>query len=948
MKRLCLLDGMAIVYRAFFVFIRNPILTSRGFNTSAIFGYVNTILHILEREQPTHLAVAFDTPEPTERHRIFEAYKAKREAMPEDLSAALPFVFRVTEAFNIPALTLPGYEADDVIGTLARRAEREGFETLMVTPDKDYCQLVDQNTYVLKPPRGNEEAERLGVPEVLEQWEVERVEQVIDVLGLWGDAVDNVPGVPGIGEKTAKALIQRYGSIENLLAHTHELKGKQKENVETFAEQALLSKRLVTIKCDVPLEVSLDALERREPDKPRLQELFRELEFRTLGRRVFGDSWTLTANEPSRLDAATTESDANGDDDNGESDGSLEVFDDEAPLEGEAEVVSVPTGPVKRIGDIPHEYRLVTSRQERVALIAELESKGRFCFDTETTGLQRNAELVGLSFSTRPHTGYFVPVPGNPDDARALVEEFRAVFENPNIEKIGHNMKFDLGILLRHGVAVRGRLLDTMLAHALVEPGMRHSMDYLAQVYLAYEPVSITSLIGERSENQRSMRDVPLDALADYAAEDADVTLQLWERREPMLHEKNAERVFYEVESPLVPALAAMESDGVRIDVDALRALSAQLDVDIAALERQIHEGAGRPFHIDSPKQLGEVLFDELKLDPNAKKTKTGQYSTREQVLSRLAESHAIVEKVLRFREYRKLKSTYVDMLPGAVSPETGRIHTHYNQLVTVTGRMQSHSPNLQNIPIRTDRGREIRRAFVPRSDGFLILAADYSQIELRIVAALSQDNAMLDAFQKGVDIHRETASRVFGVPPDDVTPEMRRKAKMVNFGVTYGMTAFGLAQRLNIGRTEAKEIIDAYFAQYPGVRRYLDETIAFARKNGYVETVTGRRRYLRDINSKNATARSGEERNAINTPIQGTAADMIKIAMANIYRELTERDLKSRMILQIHDELVFDLYKPEQEVVTELVERRMKTALPMNVPIVVEMGVGANWLDAH
>jgi len=944
MKRLYLLDGMAIVYRAYFVFIRNPVLTSKGFNTSPIFGYVNTLLHILERENPTHVAVAFDTAEPTERHHLLESYKAQREAIPEDLSAALPYVFRVTEAFNIPLLTAPGYEADDIIGTLARRAEREGFETFMVTPDKDYCQLVDAHTFLLKPPKANEKPEVLGVPEVLEEWGIERVEQVTDVLGLWGDAVDNIPGVPGIGEKTAKALVQRYGSIENLIAHTHELKGKQRENIEKYAQQALLSKRLVTINCNVPLDISLDSLQRREPDVPRLQELFRELEFRTLGRRVFGDSWTLTPSEPSP--AATSETDSN--DENGEADTAFETFDEEAPLEGEAEIVALPKGPVKRIGDVPHEYRLVASPEERAALIRELAAQRRFCFDTETTGLHRNAELVGLSFSTQPHTGCFVPVPPNPEEAQAIVSEFRGVFEDSEIEKVGHNMKFDLGILLRYGVRVRGRLLDTMLAHALVEPGMRHSLDYLALVYLGYEPVSITSLIGERGENQKSMRDVPPDVLMDYAAEDADVTLQLWELLEPMLREKNAERVFYEVESPLIPALAAMEHDGVRIDVEALKTLSAQLDAEIALLERQIHEDAGHPFLIDSPKQLGEVLFDELKLEPNAKKTKTGQYSTREQVLVRLAESHPIVEKVLRFREYRKLKSTYVDMLPNAVSPETGRIHTHYNQLVTVTGRMQSHSPNLQNIPIRTDRGREIRRAFVPRAEGYQILSADYSQIELRIVAALSQDEAMLEAFRQGVDIHRETASRIFGVTAEEVTAEMRRKAKMVNFGVTYGMTAFGLAQRLNISRTEAKEIIDAYFTQYPGVRRYIEETIAFARQHGYVETVTGRRRYLRDINSKNATARSGEERNAINTPIQGTAADMIKIAMARIYHELTERDLKTRMILQVHDELVFDLYAPEREMVTELVERLMKTALPLNVPIVVEIGVGANWLEAH
>lgn len=937
MKRLYLVDGMAIVYRSYFVFLRNPVLTSKGFNTSAIFGYVNTLLQLLEREKPTHLAVAFDTPEPTERHRLFEDYKAQREAIPEDLLAALPYVFQITEAFRIPLLRLPGYEADDLIGTLARRAEREGFTTFMVTPDKDYCQLVDAHTFLFRPAKANEKSEVLGVPEVLQEWGIERVEQVIDVLALQGDASDNVPGVPGIGEKTAKALIQRYGSVENLLEHLHELKGKQRENLEKYVEQALLSKRLVTINCNVPIDLPLDSLVRREPDTERLMALFRELEFRTLGRRLFGETWTIAAPAPSTTELSSVE----------ETEEELEE-EEELSSEEESEFAPPPTEPVKRLEDVPHDYRLIASSSERRALMAELASQRRFCFDTETTGLQRNAELVGLAFSVRPHSGFYVPVPEDPEEARFLLEEFRPLFENPDIEKVGHNMKFDVGILLRYGISVRGRLLDTMLAHALVEPGMRHSMDYLSQVYLGYVPISIATLIGERDENQRSMRMVPLEALVNYAVEDADVTLQLWEHLEPMLREKNAERVYYEVEAPLIPALAAMEHEGVRIDVEALRELSAQLDAEIAQLEREIHADAGRPFHIDSPKQLGEILFDVLKLEPNAKKTKTGQYSTRENVLSRLAESHPIVEKVLRFREYRKLKSTYVDMLPNAVSSETGRIHTHYNQLVTATGRMQSHSPNLQNIPIRTDRGREIRRAFVPRGEGFLILSADYSQIELRIVAALSQDEAMLEAFRRGVDIHRETASRVFGVSPEEVTAEMRRRAKMINFGVTYGMTAFGLAQRLNISRTEAKAIIDAYFAQYSGVCRYIEETIAFARKHGYVETVTGRRRYLRDINSQNATARSAEERNAINTPIQGTAADMIKIAMGNIYRELTERQLKTRMILQIHDELVFDLYEPETEVVQELVERQMKNALPLPVPIVVEMGIGKNWLEAH
>ncbi|MBM3213490.1 DNA polymerase I [Candidatus Poribacteria bacterium] len=939
MRKLYLLDGMALAYRAYFVFIRNPMLNSKGFNTAAIHGYATTLLQVLEHEKPTHIAVAFDTPEPTQRHIEYPEYKAQREAMPEDLSASLPYVFRLTEAFNIPALRMPGYEADDVIGTLARRAERDGFQTYMVTPDKDYAQLVDENTFVLKPGKSGDGTEVIGIPQVLEQWGIERVEQVIDVLALWGDSSDNVPGVPGIGEKTAKALVAKYGSVEGLLANTAELKGKQKENVEAFADQARLCKRLVTIDCDVPVTVGMDDLTVREPNRDALLELFHELEFRSLGKRVFGDAYELALTTAAPAAAADDDADdANGDDEAGED----EIVDEEA---GDAVAI---TGPVRTIEDTLHTYTVVDTHEARRALADDLATRERFCFDIETTGLHRSAEPIGLAFSYSPETGFYVPLPVEPSAIQATLETFRPVFENPAIEKVGHNIKFDLAVLKRQGIEVAGVLYDTMIAHALIEPSMRHSMDYLSQVYLGYKPVSIESLIGERGPEQKSMRDVPIPAVAEYAAEDADVTFQLRGSLDPLIDERNARRIFAEVETPLLPALVSMEHAGVRLDVQALRDLSATLAVEIVDLEKRIYEAAGMEFHIDSPKQLGEVLFDVLKLEDKPKKTRTGQYSTREQILTRLADRHEIVELVLRFREYRKLKSTYVDMLPGCVSPETGRVHTHYNQLVTATGRIQSHGPNLQNIPIRTERGREIRRAFVPREDGYRILAADYSQIELRIVAELSHDDAMIAAFRNEADIHSETASRVFGVSTSDVNAEQRRKAKMVNFGVTYGMTAFGLGQRLNIPRKEAGEIIDAYFAQYPGVRGYMTSVVEFAREKGYVETLLGRRRYLRDINSKNATARSGEERNAINTPIQGTAADMIKIAMANIHRELRERNLRTLMLLQVHDELVFDLYEPERDEVMELVERCMKSAIPMAVPIVVEMGVGANWLDAH
>jgi DNA polymerase I len=912
-KKLFLLDGMALVYRAHFALIRNPRISSTGMNTSAVFATTNTLLQILDKEDPTHIAAVFDTPEPTFRHKKYEAYKAQREAMPEDLSQCLPYVFRMFEAFNIPVIKQPGFEADDIIGTLALQADAEGFRTYMVTPDKDYAQLVSETAFMYKPGKSGSGAEVLGVPEILEGWGIETVDQVRDILGLWGDTSDNIPGVPGIGEKTSKKLIAQFGSIEGLLENTDKLKGKQKENVETFSDQALLSKDLVTIVRDVPLEHTVDDFLRRAPDADALKQLFVEMEFRTLGKRMFGDDFEMTL-QRSTQDA--TES---------------------------------PDTPVSSIGDVEHDYQLVDDPLKRSVLIAQLLQQEAVCFDSETTGLDhKRCEIVGFSFSFASHTGYYVPLPEDADENRAVLAEFQPFFDSHDVLTVGHNLKYDLGVLRWHGVKVSGPLFDTMLAAHLATPELRRGMDYLAEALLAYRPMKISDLIGERGEEQRTMREVPVDQVTDYAAEDADVTYQLFRKYEPLLKEMGQEKVFHDIECPLIPTLVEMEFEGIRLESPVLHRLSEQLTVDIAADEARIYELAGEEFNLGSPKQLGELLFGKMELDPNAKKTKTGQYQTNEQVLSRLAPHHEIVEKVLDYRACTKLKSTYVDMLPGAVYEPTGRIHTHYEQAVTATGRMQSSGPNLQNIPIRREKGQEIRRAFVPRGPEYTLLAADYSQIELRLAAELSADEGMMTAFKNNEDIHAATAARLHDVDPEDVTREMRDRAKTVNFGIIYGISAFGLSQRLNIPRSESSALIDGYFAQYPGVRKYMDDTIAFTKEHGYAETILGRRRYLRDINSKNATTRKGAERNAINSRIQGSAADMIKIAMTRIQQELDGRGLRTRMLLQVHDELVFDMLREEQDVVMRLVEDAMVDALDVSVPILVEMGTGDSWLEAH
>ena len=959
-KKLFLLDGMALVYRAHFAFITRPILTSKGLNTSALYGFTQMLLDIQKNQQPTHLAVAFDTQAPTQRHVEFADYKAHREEMPEELSAALPHVRRMAEALNVPVLICDGYEADDIIGTLVRRAGKEGFTSYMVTSDKDFGQLITANTFIYKPSRSGEGVEIIGLPEIQSRWGVQRPEQVVDVLALMGDASDNIPGVPGIGEKTAMKLIAQYDNVENLLAHAGELTGRVKQTLETNQESALLSKRLATIICDAPCAVELDALKAQPPDEEKLKGLLVEFEFNSIGRRLFGEDFKAgrgggMQKEEGRMQKPSAAA---------PSDQTVEQLVLVSETEGGAmEAKAAPIAAaanLKTIADVPHEYHLVASPAERAKLVQSLQKLTCFCFDTETTSLDpKEARLVGLAFSFAPHTGYYVPLPPDDDSAQfrnpqsairisPILEEFRPVLESDRIEKVGHNLKFDLSVLKWQGVSVGGKLFDTMVAHSLIEPEMRHGMDYLSEVYLGYAPVPISKLIGDAKAGQLNMADVPVAKVAEYSAEDADVTWQLRSALEPLLKERGQERVFYEVESPLIPVLVDMEFEGIKVDAAALADFAAQLSKEMDESEKAVYRLAGTTFNLNSPRQLGQILFDILKIGNAPKKTKTGQYSTDEQTLAVLAADHEIVQRLLEHRTASKLKSTYADALPEAIWPKTGRVHTTYNQVMTTTGRLNSQNPNLQNIPIRTERGQEIRKAFVPRSGEYRLLSADYSQIELRIIAALSREQAMLEAFKAGVDVHTATAARVFGVFPDLVTPEMRRKAKMVNFGIIYGISAFGLSQRLGIPRKEAADIIDQYFRQFPGIRRYMDETIEFARARGYVETVTGRRRYIRDIRSANNTIRGAAERNAINAPIQGTAADMIKLAMISIHCELACRNLKTRMLLQVHDELVFDLYQPEQPEVLPMVEEKMKTAIPLDVPLAVEMGVGENWLTAH
>ncbi|MBI3867652.1 MAG: DNA polymerase I [Verrucomicrobia bacterium] len=951
-KKLFLLDGMALAYRAHFAFLQRPIRTSRGLNTSALFGFASTVLDLIEREQPTHLAVAFDTPAPTARHLEFPEYKAQREAMPEDLEVALPNLGRLCDSLRIPVLKLDGYEADDIIGTLVKQAEGKDFVSYMVTPDKDFSQLVGDRALLYKPSRGKDPADIQGVAEVLAKWGVQRTDQVIDVLALWGDASDNIPGVPGFGEKTASKLILQYDNLENLIAHAGELKGKLKESLEANIEQARLCRRLATIQLDVPLNTDVDSLVRAEPDVAALHDFCTEFEFNSLGKRLLGDAWKLGPSGSAPVAGATT-TPASRKAPRASAGDELNLFPAPAP---EPEQAAPDTTPAESppaasgyltLDQTPHLYEIADTPERRAELIRQLQSRRSFCFDTETTGLDpKDARLVGIAFSWEARTGWYVPVPADPDEARAVIREFAPVLADERIEKVGHNLKFDVSILLWHDVEVRGPLFDTMIAHALIEPEMRHGMDYLAERHLGYSPIPISKLIGE--DGKGNMADAPLPQIAAYATEDADVTWQLRELLGPRLNEKGQERLFHEVETPLIPVLARMEKEGIQVDAKALSDFSRLLTAQIEEQQRRIQELAGVSFNLNSPKQLGEVLFDRLQIAEKPKKTKTGQYATNEQTLQNLASKHEIVRRILEHRGVTKLKSTYADALPGMIAPRTGRVHTTYQQSLAVTGRLSSHDPNLQNIPIRTELGQEIRKAFVPGRPGFQLMSADYSQIELRIIAALSQDPGMLEAFASGLDIHTATAARVYGVMPALVSDEMRRNAKMVNFGIAYGISAFGLSQRLGIPRGEAAEIIENYFRQYSGIKRYMDATLEFARAHGYVQTVLGRRRYLPDIRSANAAVRSSAERNAINMPIQGTAADMIKVAMVRIDAELRLRKLRTRMLLQIHDELLFDLDPAETQEAKAMVVHEMTHALPLPVPIEVEVGVGADWLEAH
>lgn len=958
MKKLFLLDAMALIYRAHFAFAKTPRITSKGLNTSAVFGFANTLLEVLQKEKPTHIGIGFDTPKPTFRHVQFEAYKAQRQAQPEDITVAIPYVIRLCEAMNIPILMLDGFEADDVIGTLAKAAARTNeFEVFMMTPDKDYGQLVEDHVFMYKPAFMGRDIEVLGVQQILDRWGIAEISQVTDILGLMGDAVDNIPGIPGVGEKTAQKLIQEYGSVENLIANADQLKGKLQENVRNFAEQGLLSKQLAVIKIDVPIEFNERALLYEPPNKEVLSSLLDELEFRTLRRRLLGDENTSTAPTPPAVEKAqSTLAPQSKGLAKVAAAGQMDLFGSlvsEKPLTvgnyDESETQDSIPSTQDSISTVVHRYHAVDTPELRQSLVHFLSLQDTICFDTETTSTDTfEAELVGLAFSYMPHEAFYIPIPPDQTEAQAIVNEFKAVLENPNIVKVAHNLKYDLMVLKNYGIEVSEPCYDTMLAHYLIDPDGQHKMDRMAEKYLNYSPVPIEELIGKKGKNQGNMRDVDVADVVEYAAEDADITLQLKDILQPELAKSNAEKLFKEVEMPLVHVLADIETTGVKVDTAALKELSNTLSTDILQIQLDIFSLAGGEFNLNSPKQLGEILFDKLKLDKNAKKTKTGQYATGEEILSKLESEFEIARKILDFRELQKLKSTYVDALPALISPKTGRIHTSYNQAVAATGRLSSTNPNLQNIPIRTPRGREIRKAFVPTNDDFLILSADYSQIELRIMAAFSKDESMLDAFNRGIDIHSTTASKVFNVSLDQVTSDMRRKAKMVNFGIIYGISAFGLAQRLEIPRSEAKEIIDNYFQEFPSIKRYMDNAVVEAREQEYVETLLGRRRYLRDINSRNMTERNFAERNAINAPIQGSAADMIKIAMIRVHEFLKKEKLKSSMILTVHDELVFDAYHSEIEILKERVNELMVNAMPLPVRMETGMGVGKNWLEAH
>lgn len=953
MKKLLLIDAYAIIYRAYYAFIRNPRVNSKGLNTSAIYGFVNTLDDVIKRENPTHIAVAFDPSGKTFRHEEYEQYKAQRESTPEDIKLAVPYIKKIISAYNIPILEVPGYEADDVIGTVAKIAEKENYLVYMLTPDKDFGQLVSENIKMYRP-RHNGGYEIMGPREVCEKFDIDNHTQVIDLLGLMGDASDNIPGCPGVGEKTASKLLRDFGSIDNLLAYTDKLKGAQKTKVEENKEQILFSRYLATIKVDVPSEFNIEDYAAKPINEPELKALFDELEFRTMSQNKFGKVFSslppdeqvnrVALSKPKAQPMQTSLFDGI---DEPEKPASKKT----EPEPQKTEMLSQehsPSDGLLTLKDIPHNYILVDTRVKRADLISKLFMQKSVCFDTETTGIDVfKADLVGMSFCFKEGEAYYVTLPSERDEAMNVMREFKAFFQMPLIEKIGQNMKFDMLMLFMYGIELKGKLFDTMIAHYLLQPELRHGMDYLAEIYLKYRTIHFEEVVGEKGKNQIDIRFADPDLLCNYAAEDADITFRLKHILEKELQAGGLTKLFEEVEMPLVKVLAKMELEGVRIDTEALKASSEILTADALALENEIQEMAEVSFNVSSPAQVGEVLFERLKLDDKAKKTKTGQYSTTEEVLEKLRSKHPIVGKILDYRGLKKLLSTYIDALPQLVNPKTGKVHTSFNQTVTSTGRLSSTNPNLQNIPIRDAQGKEIRKAFIP-DEGSVFLSADYSQIELRIMAHLSGDKNMIEAFLEGHDIHTATAAKIYNIPFSEVTSDLRRKAKTANFGIIYGISAFGLADRLGISRTEAKTLIDDYFATYPGVKKYMDDAIASAREKGYVETILGRRRFLADINSQNSVVRGYAERNAINAPIQGSAADIIKIAMVKIHRSLEEQQLNAKMTMQVHDELNFVVPLHEVEITKKLVVYEMENAVKLTVPLIAECGIGANWLEAH
>ena len=931
--KLFLLDAYALIYRSYYAFIKNPRYNSKGLNTSAVFGFMNTLDEVLRNQKPTHICVVFDPPTPTFRHEMYSEYKSHREETPEDIKKAVPYIRQLLEAYNIPVIESPGYEADDVIGTLAKKAEQKGFTTYMMTPDKDFCQLVSDKIFLYKPKRSGNDAEVWGPNEVMNHYDIDDPLQVIDILAMMGDTSDNVPGVPGIGEKTAKKIISFYKSVDEVLSRIDEFKGKQRENIEKSADMLTLSKKLVTISLEAPVELDETLLRLTKPNPEKLKEIFDELEFRTAGSRIL--SGLKDNQEPGQSSVKGPE--------NNQPVQTL-LFADSGE-EDEA----IPVKTTLNLETVDHNYILVDGPKCREELIDLLSAQKEFCFDTETNSLDpHNTELVGIAFCFSARKAWYVPLPENREAASEIIEEFRGILENEDIRKVGQNIKFDMLVLAGYGIQVKGEIFDTMLAHYLLQPELRHNMNFLAEVYLNYTPLSIEELIGKKGKGQRTMRSVNLEKIKEYAAEDADITWQLKEILEKELEGAGLAQLAIKLEMPLVSVLTSMEKAGVALNTDSLRSISGKLARELMLIEKAVYDLAGMEFNLSSPRQLGEVLFLRMKIVSNARLTKTKQYSTNEEVLDKLRDKHPIIPKILEHRGLKKLLSTYVDALPKLIHPKTGRIHTSFNQAVTSTGRLSSTNPNLQNIPIREERGREIRKAFIPRDEHHLLFAADYSQIELRLMAHMSGDKGMIEAFINNEDIHSATAAKIFSSSIDEITREMRAKAKTANFGIIYGISAFGLSQRLNIPREEAKQLINGYFRSYPAVKQYMEKCIMEAGEKGYVETIMGRKRYLPDINSRNSLVRGNAERNAINAPIQGSAADIIKLAMIEINRQFEKKNLQTSMVLQVHDELVFDVYKPEMETVKEVVTGAMQSVVTLSVPLTVDWGTGSNWLEAH